>query len=97
MLWTLSNLPCKADKLSSRQKLVKIRHLCGRLHGQEISVKPQLLLPDVAGHGTEDAHRQLQDDDKPNLEVEKVVVGACTKLFILVCIPYLSVYFRLHT
>lgn len=54
-------------------------HLCGRFHGKVVSAQPQLLLPDVAGHGAEDAHHQLQHYDEADLEVDEVVVRACAR------------------
>ena len=47
--------------------------------GQEVSVLAQVLSPDVAPNSTEHAHGQLQHDDECDLEVEKVVIRACSR------------------
>lgn len=47
------------------------------VQGQLVSVEAQLVSPDVAGHSAEDAHSYLEDNDKSNLEVQKMIVRAC--------------------
>ena len=41
------------------------------------SIKTELIPPNVACNRTKDTHRQLHDDDKPDLEIQEVVIGAC--------------------
>lgn len=46
------------------------------VHGQVVTIEPQLAPPNIASHRTENAQNNLKDDHKANLEVQEVVIRA---------------------